>query len=261
MARVGRKHMVMPDAQIKKGSPVDHLRWLGHYAVLKRPHVIICIGDFFDMPSLCYYDEGKKQAEGQRYEDDIAAGKAAMQEFLKPINDFNERARKNHEQLYLPELEFMLGNHEWRIKRAVDKDAKYEGKVSLDDLGLKEMGWNVHNFLTPIYIDGVAYCHYFPSGPKELPIGSAAKMLTVLHSSAVAGHKPGRDIAYTTHGDGRQMTAIISGSFYLDNQGYITGPQKHWRGFYMLHDVVDGDFDEMAVSIRYLQRKAKKEGW
>ena len=51
------------------------------------------------------------------------------------------------------------------------------------------------------------------------------------------------------------MTAIIAGSCYEHNEGYM-GPQgnEHWRGFYMLHEVDDGAFDEMAVSIDYLRR-------
>jgi len=28
---------------------------------------------------------------------------------------------------------------------------------------------------------------------------------------------------------------------------------QHWRGFYMLHDVNNGSYDEMAVSIKYVK--------
>ena len=30
---------------------------------------------------------------------------------------------------------------------------------------------------------------------------------------------------------------------------------KHWRGAYFLHEVKDGAFDEMALSIGYLKRR------
>jgi hypothetical protein len=35
------------------------------------------------------------------------------------------------------------------------------------------------------------------------------------------------------------------------------GPQgnKHWRGMLMLHDVNDGAFDLMPVSLKYLRKK------
>jgi len=234
---------------------------LGHYIVKMKPDVIVNLADFADMPSLCSYDEGKKDYEGRRYAIDIAATREAMGRLLGPLWAFNENARKNHEALYTPEMHLTLGNHEQRIIRAIQKEARLDGTISIKDLGYEEFGWTVHPYLHPVIIDGVAYSHFFPSGPKGLPIGTAKKLLTELHCSAVAGHTPGRDIAYDTHASGRQMTAIIAGSFYVDDQGYVDGPQKHWRGFYMLHDVVDGDFDEMAVSIRYLARTAEKEGW
>lgn len=235
--------------------------WLGHYAVLKKPSAIICLGDFNDMHSLSFYDSHKKGGEGARYDMDIKAGCSAMERFFAPIYDYNEKARQNHHPLYTPELHLALGNHEYRIMRAIENDPKWEGKISLADLRYEEFGWTVHPFLTPFTVDGVSYCHYFPSGPKQLPISDARKLLTARHMSSIAGHKPGRDIAFSRRGDGTRMTAIISGSFYVHDESYFLGPQDEWRGFWMLHEVFDGGFDEMAVSINYLKRKAKKEGW
>ena len=55
--------------------------------------------------------------------------------------------------------------------------------------------------------------------------------------------------------DGRMLTAIIAGSCYLHNEKYL-GPQgnNHWRGLVMLHDVRDGEFDVMPVTLSYLNR-------
>lgn len=256
-----RKHLVLPDAQIQKGRTTDHLAWLGHYCVYKRPDVIVCIGDFADVPSLAGFDVGKRIFEGKRYADDINSARLAMQRFLGPIQEFNKSARRDHKPLYTPELHLTLGNHEHRINRAVNEDAKFFGTISVDDLGYREFGWTVYPFLHPVVIDGVAYCHYFPSGPKGFAIGKAAKLLTEFHMSCVAGHKPGRDIAYGINGKGEQITGIISGSFYPHNEHYVIGPQRHWRGFYVLHEVKNGEFDEMAVSLNYLARKAKEKEW
>ena len=252
---------MLPDTQIQIGRTTNHLAWLGHYCVYKKPDVIVCIGDFADMASLGEFDVGKRCFEGRRYADDINAARMAMQRFMGPFLTFNDSARRDHKPLYTPEFHFTLGNHEHRINRAVEKDAKFFGTISVNDLGYAELGWTVHPFLHPCVIDGVAYCHFFPSGPKSLAIGKASKLLTEFHQSCVAGHKPGRDIAYGIRGDGRQMTAIISGSFYPHDEHYVIGPQRHWRGFYMLHEVEDGSFDEMAVSLNYLARKAKEKGW
>jgi hypothetical protein len=74
--------------------------------------------------------------------------------------------------------------------------------------------------------------------------------------SCVAGHQQGRDIAFGKRADGRKMTGIIAGSFYQHEEAYLN-PQtnSHWRGVYMLHEVEDGSFDEMAVSMNYLRRE------
>jgi hypothetical protein len=72
----------------------------------------------------------------------------------------------------------------------------------------------------------------------------------------VAGHQQGRDIAYGKRADGKPITAIIAGSFYLHDEPYLNPiTNSVWRGIYMLHEVNQGSFDEMAVSIGYLERK------
>jgi hypothetical protein len=149
-----------------------------------------------------------------------------------------------------------LGNHEDRITRAINRDPKLEGLMSLEDLQYENFGWTVFPFLQPVTIGGVAFCHYFPSGVMGRPITTAESILTKLHMSAFAGHQQGRDIAYAKRADGRDMTAIISGSFYQHQEQYLSPfTNNHWRGMYMLHEVRNGSFDEMAVSINYLKRK------
>ena len=52
------------------------------------------------------------------------------------------------------------------------------------------------------------------------------------------------------------MTSIIAGSCYEHNEDYMSFQgNNHWRGFLMLHDVHDGEFDIMPVSLKYINRK------
>src|SRR6187549_1879799 len=85
----GKRILVLPDVQAKPGVDFSFLSRIGQYAVDKKPDVIVCIGDFADMPSLSSYDKGKKSFEGRRYKRDVEAAQFAMQAFLKPINDYN----------------------------------------------------------------------------------------------------------------------------------------------------------------------------
>lgn len=241
------KHLVIPDCQVKDGVPLQHLEWAGKYIAEKRPDVVVMIGDFADMPSLSSFDKGKKSFEGRRYKTDITAARKGMDILLTPI----VKAKG-----YNPRLVLTMGNHEQRIVWAVDSDPKLEGTMSLDDLGYAADGWEVVPFLKPISIDGIMYAHYFTSGPMGRPVASAASLLTKKHQSCVMGHVQNRQIAYATKGDGTQITGLFAGTFYQHHEDYLP-PQEnyHWRGLWVLHEVQDGSFDEMPVSIEYLKRK------
>jgi hypothetical protein len=248
--------LVIPDTQVKPDVPTDHLLWAGKYAAEHQPDVIVHIGDHFDLPSLSSYDVGKKSFEGRRYINDISSGIAGMQLFLSPIKEEIERARKNKKKVWTPRMIFTLGNHENRINRAVDNDSKLEGLISTSDLELEKMGWEVHPYLKPVVINGVAFCHYFTSGVMGRPVSSARLMLTKKHMSCVMGHVQDRDIAYGSRADGTRMTGVFAGIYYQHEEDYLT-PQTNlsWRGIWMLNEVIDGQFDELPISMNYLRNR------
>jgi hypothetical protein len=246
------KHLVIPDVQAKEGSDFKYLTAIGNYIIAKKPDVIICIGDFADMESLSSYDRGLKSFEGRSYNKDIWAAREAMDALLTPLFEFNAKAKKQKEKQYKPRMVLTLGNHEDRINRVINQDRKLDGLISTDDLPYQD--WEVIPFLEVITIDGIAYSHYFTTGVMGRPATTAQALLNKKHMSCFAGHQQGRQIAYGRRADGSEMTAIICGSCYEHDEAYL-GAQgnQHWRGFYVLHDVQDGAFDEMAVSIKYVK--------
>lgn len=250
------KHMVIPDTQVKPNGNIEHLRWAGEYAVEKKPDVIIHLGDHWDMPSLSVYDVGKKSFEGRRYNDDIKAGIEGMQAFLKPIRDEQRRLRLNKKKRWNPRLVFILGNHEQRIERAIESDAKLEGLIGYPDLKLTQLGWIVHDFLAPVVIDGICYSHYFTSGVMGRPVSSAKLMIQKKMMSCVMGHVQDREIAYARKADGAHVTGLFAGIFYQHDEDYLT-PQTNgsWSGIWMFHDVNDGAFNEQPISLEALRRK------
>ena len=250
------KHLIIPDTQVKPDHSYEHLEWAGQYAADKKPDVIIHLGDHWDMPSLSNYDVGKKSFEGRRYTEDVKAGIDAMKLFLKPIREEQARLRTNKKKQWNPRMVFILGNHEQRIERAVENDAKLENLMSYDDLQLQELGWEVIPFLKPEVIDGIAYCHYFCSGVMGRPVTSARALLTKKMMSCVQGHVQDRDIAYARRADGKNITGLFAGIYYQHDEGYLN-PQTNgsWSGIWMLNEVHDGGFDELPVSINYLHKK------
>jgi hypothetical protein len=248
------RHLVIPDTQVKPGNSVDHLYWAGKYAAATKPDVIIHLGDHWDMPSLSSYDVGKKSFEGRRYSADVEAGNEAMQVFMDCIRAEQQRLRKRKKKIWKPRLIFTLGNHEYRIERAVENDAKLEGLMSYEDLNLR--GWEVLPYLQPIIVDGIAYCHFFTSGVMGRPVTNAKLLLQKKHMSCVMGHVQDRDIAFDRNAAGKRMTSLFAGIFYQHDEEYLN-PQTNgsWSGLWVFNEVDNGTFDEMPVSMSYLRGK------
>jgi hypothetical protein len=242
---------VLPDCQVKPDISLDYLEWAGKYFADKKPDVIVNIGDFADMPSLSFHDvAGSMGYEGQRYKADILAVHQGMKRLMTPIQDEMRRTGWN------PRLVLTLGNHENRIDRTIKATPKLDGVMGLPDLEYERWGWEVVPFLQPIVINGVAFCHYFCSGVMGRPVTSAQAMLTKKHMSCVAGHQQVRDVKHGYRGDGKEITAIIAGSYYLHDEEYLNHQtNNHFRGLYMLYGVDDGVIETaVAVNINHLRR-------
>jgi hypothetical protein len=247
----GKRIAVIGDMQVKPDIDLSYCSRIGRYMADKKPDVIVNIGDFADMPSLSTHDVvGSKATEGARYENDILAVQTAMRLMMAPIKEEIKRTGWN------PRLVLTMGNHEHRIIRAIESTPKFEETIGLCDLGYEAHGWEVIPFLKPITIEGIVFCHYLCSGVMGRPITSARALLTKKHMSCIVGHQQGRDIAFGQRGDGKQMIAIICGSTYEHEEGYLNEQtNNHWRGLYILNDCIDGEFEENAVSLKYLRRK------
>jgi hypothetical protein len=244
-----RKHCVIPDVQAKPGVPLDHLEWAGRFIAEKRPDVIVCIGDFADMPSLSSYDKGKRSFEGRRYRHDIDAAKRAMDLLMAPILK---------EPGYQPRLILTLGNHEHRIVRATDNEPLLDGTIGLEDLAYDQWGWEVVPFLKPIVIDDISYCHYFyhPNTGKPYAGSNLETRLKTIGMSFTMGHQQGLSIAIRDLANGKRQRGLVCGSFYQHEEEY-RGYQGngHWHGIIMKHEVQDGNYDLLEVSLNYLRRR------
>jgi hypothetical protein len=247
------RHLVIPDTQIKPDHTTEHMTWAGQYAVKMKPDVIIHLGDHWDMPSLSSYDVGTKSFEGRRYTKDIEAGNVALEKLMEPIRRERDRLKTNKKKQWNPRFVFLLGNHEYRIERAIESDPKLDGLISYDDFKLD--GWERYNFLEPVVIDGVCYSHYFTSGVMGRPVSSSKLLLQKKFMSCVMGHVQDREISYARRADGNNMTGLFAGIYYQHDESYLN-PQTNgsWAGLWLFNDVKDGSFDELPVSMNYLRR-------
>lgn len=251
----GESWLVIPDTQIYPGADMLFMHCIGEYILHKRPHGVIMLGDLADMESLSSYDKGKRSYEGRRYKNDIECVITAQSILWAPVRKYN--ARVSTRKQYNPRTVFLEGNHEERGRRATDLDPMLYGTIdTLRDLKVREFWQEVHEFLKVVVINGVAFSHYFGTGLMNKPCSTAQIQLRKMHMSCIAGHQQGRQTFTERSADGRLLTSIIAGSSYPYDFSYL-GPQgnNHWRGVLMLHNMKDGQFDEVYVPTQYLLSK------
>lgn len=246
---VGRVHCMIPDCQIKPNSPTDHLVWIGKYIAEIKPDVIVNIGDFCDAPSLSYYDKGKRAMEGRRVQLDLDAANEANILLTSQWRDIEG---------YNPEMHLTLGNHENRITRYVECNPALDGFLSVDNLNYKQTGWTVHEFLKQVVIDGVSYAHFFANPMTGRPYGGAnidTRIKTIGYSFSM-GHQQMHMAGQRPLGNGKIIRGLVSGACYLHDEDYKgTQGNTHWRGIIIKHEVKDGAYDIMEVSLDFLCRK------
>lgn len=243
-------HLVIPDSHAHPDFPNDRFTWLGKLIVDIKPDVVIDIGDMADMASLCSYDKGNLSSEGRRYVDDINIYRDANNRILTEIKDYNKKSKK---KAYKPRMVKLRGNHEHRIIRAADKDPAMFGKISLHDLQDEKMGWEVYDFLVPVVIDGITYCHYFVSGVMGKPIGGIAPARMLLNKgsiSATQGHSHLFDYSEATRFDGQRIQGLVCGCYIDYHADYAGQANKMWRsGVVIKRHVKNGTYDMEFISI------------
>jgi hypothetical protein len=252
-------HFVIPDGQVAPGSKTAHWRWIGEYLVdqfAEKDVRVINIGDFWDMPSLSSYDKGRRAMEGRRYHLDIQAGNDAMDTLMAPLERYQLRQRIMKKRVWQPDLYYFDGNHDDRITRATQDDATFEGTLSLGDRNLATHGIVVHPFLEVAHLDGIAYSHYFVNNMSGRPLGGMIETrIKNIGCSFTMGHQQGLKMGMLETVAGRKR-GLIAGSCYLDTMDY-RGPQgqNEWRGIVICHEVQEGDYCLMEVSLAWLCQK------
>lgn len=246
------KILFIPDTQIRPDNlelnrPL--LLALGQRIVDERPDVVVMIGDWWDFYSLNMYDlksQNRLTFDGDAVNADIEAGVEAMHIMLGPLWDLQARQKQSKHKVYNPRRVFTKGNHEQRAERFPE----LKGFVNITEV-LDDMGWEVYEYLEPVYINGVAFCHYFYNPNSGRPYGGTAEFrLNKMKCSFVQGHEQTFKYATEYMNNGQAISGLVAGSCYLHEEGY-KGHQgnNHYRGAFLLNNVQDGMYDLQALSI------------
>lgn len=239
---------MIPDVQVRPGDATDHLDWIAQDIIRRKPDVIVCIGDFYDLPSLSKYSPaGSLEKENSRVIDDIDAGDAAMSRLTYPIWQEVNRIRDNKKKQWKPRMVFTFGNHEARADRFASEDARFQGLVGTGLISVESYGFERVPFEQPIEIDGVWYCHYWKNANSPKPIGGTIdNRLNKLGFSFVQGHEQGKRYGNRPLPNGRTIHGIVAGSCLTPDHKVLTADLR----YVPLGDIKAGDqlisFDEEA---------------
>lgn len=247
-------HLVIPDPHAHYQHNNDRADWLSKLIKEVKPDVVINLGDQWDMPSLSGYDKGKKSFVGRTYRADLDAGLEFSDRLWGPVR----KAKKK-----LPRRVFIEGNHEERIRRAVNSSPELEGIVSFKDLDLTRDYQDIveYNGQTPgiIEIDGINYSHYFVSGVMGRPIGGehpAYSLLTKEFTSCTCGHIHTTDFSTRTLPDGRRLMGMVAGVFQDYDSDWAGEVNKlWWRGVIIKRNVENGCYDPEWVSLDKMRKE------
>lgn len=242
-----RRHLIIPDTQVKPGVPTVHFDWIGQAIRDYKPDVVVHLGDHWDFESLSSYAL-PIESEGLRYEADVKAGNDALRRLHKAMGAF--RGRKV----------LLRGNHEDRLNRAIAANPKWAGAIGFHQFCDRALGWEVVDYFMgspqPITIDGVTYAHYFANPNTGKPIGGTiTNRLGKIGTTFVQGHVQGLLQGNVQYATGTVKHGIVAGSCYLHDETYKGVANAHWRGVVVLNEVRAGQFCEMPLTLDYLCRK------
>lgn len=255
------KLLIIPDTQVRQGVDTSHIKAAGNYIVRHKPHHIVVMGDWWDMPSLSRFNSNM-EAEGLKLKADLDAGDNAMMELMMPLINYNSKRRSQKKKVYRPKLTYIVGNHDpqVRIPRLLEDHPILEGFLKCDTTKfLTNLGFDVVDFLKIKTIGGIRFSHYIqnPHSLKGSPLGGQIDtMLKNAGHSFVMGHQQTYKVGKHYLSDGTQRLGIVAGAFYEHEERYM-GPQanNHWRGIIQLNEVGEGGADVVELSINYLKRK------
>lgn len=251
---MGKTHLVIPDPHAHPDFHNRRADWLGKLILDVKPDIVINMGDMWDLPSMSTYDKGKASFHGRTYRRDLDAGL-----------DFDDRlwyhVRKAKRKL--PRSIFLEGNHEFRMKRALDLSPELNGMISFRDFDLERNYNDIVEYEggTPGYIgvDGIHYAHYFISGVMGRPIGGehpAYSLITKLGSSATCAHIHTTDLCVRNDINGNRRMGLVAG-VYQDYDSDWAGKINAlwWRGVIIKREVENGTYNPQWVSIDQIRKE------
>lgn len=232
--------------------------WLGELIYDIKPDMVIDLGDGADMQSLNSFDDKyPKQVVRQSYEADIKS-------YLDAQEKLRHRFVKNKKKL--PTWVGFEGNHEHRIKRAVEYEPRLAGKdygISFGHLQTSDFFDEYHEYKhsapSIADYDGVSYAHYFSSGSYGKPFSGlhhAYSLIQSRHHSSTCGHSHKRSVYFNDASHPRPVIGLVAGC-YKEHPDDWAGQSNNewWSGVIIKRNISNGVYDPEFVSLQRLKEE------
>lgn len=252
------KILIFTDCHVGPDQSLLRFDKLAQHILVKKPDVIVQLGDFITIDSLSNWDMNKRLVmEGRRYNEDIAAGRRAINKIFDPIFEYNKQCARMHIKQYKPIIHWFLANHEDRVQRYVEQNPQLQGHVDvIKDLGLNKLPVNIVENKDYIEQNGILFTHSPVNAAGKLVSGkySAFRVSDLVSMSTIFGHVHRLEqIGLHRHGSGKLIQILSCGAFFDKPDAYTEGStENYWRGFVELDVWGEGRFDVTQTSLERL---------
>lgn len=224
-----------------------------------RPDYVVDLGDGADMRSLNSYDTARPLSfVSQNYEEDI-----------KVYHDAMERVRwlfkKN--KVKRPKFYGFEGNHEHRIKKAIEHDPRRSGETyGLSFKHLQTSTWfdEYHEYQDSApaihTYDGVDYAHFISSGNYGRAMSGehhAYGLLKKRMKSVTVGHSHRRNVFFR---DDTKSIGLVAGCFKGGKESWAgQANSEWWSGVVIKRGLEGGYYEPEFVSLKSLEEEYKND--
>lgn len=164
------------------------LTWLGRMASEHRPERIIQVGDWSTFDSVNAHDDNGSVA---------GRLKPGVKDDLENLLLSHQNFRLGMDEDYRPKLDFLLGNHEYRLERFENANPETAQTFTLSrDETFARFGWRTRPYGELFYVAGVGFTHHPTNGSGRAFGGKTGPQRAANESTVpvVSGHTHRRQV-------------------------------------------------------------------
>lgn len=239
------KILVVSDSHINPAQETPEELWyrLGKYCAKSKPDIIIHLGDVADLSSQAWKIAARGPYSLEKETEKVIE---VLDSFEEALDEYNREQRRKKKKMYKPSKYLTLGNHDVR-----------NGVTVIEDI-FTSNGWNVVDYLEPLSLRGITFCHSMHKGLSDLMCTTAQELVENWHGNIVVGHGHHKDF-YESYSKGthQKITGLKCPMFSVEEYDWANQTQLKWsRGFTEITTNFFDTFDFVWKDLECLYRNS-----